>query len=316
MRTTGQTLELSASDLSHFLACRHRTALDLAVAQGIRAAALVGRSGARPAAGAWPRARAPVRGAAPRAGARGRRPHPQDAGDDAVAEPLDAMRAGVDLIIQPALRRRPLVRAARPASARRDAERVRRMVVRGRRHQAREGDARRDDSPARALLGSAAGGAGRSRRSNSTSSRPIRSRPSRAIACRTSLPTSGSSAAGSRRRCCKTRARSRRRNYPEPVEHCDVCRWWSTCDKRRRDDDHLIAGRGHLAPADPRAARRPASTTLARLGTLPLPLPFTPRRGAARHLRSRPRAGPRSTARPQRGQAGPRAAAADRRTRG
>ena len=23
-------------------------------------------------------------------------------------------------------------------------------------------------------------------------------------------------------------------NYPEPVEHCEVCRWWSTCDKRRR----------------------------------------------------------------------------------
>jgi uncharacterized protein len=33
-------------------------------------------------------------------------------------------------------------------------------------------------------------------------------------------------------------------NYPEPVEHCDVCRWWSVCDKRRRADDHLclVAG--------------------------------------------------------------------------
>ncbi|HET9931517.1 MAG TPA: TM0106 family RecB-like putative nuclease, partial [Polyangiaceae bacterium] len=27
--------------------------------------------------------------------------------------------------------------------------------------------------------------------------------------------------------------------YPEPVEHCDVCNWWSTCDKKRRLDDHL-----------------------------------------------------------------------------
>src|SRR5205823_5238569 len=26
-------------------------------------------------------------------------------------------------------------------------------------------------------------------------------------------------------------------NYPLPVEHCAVCRWWSTCDRRRRDDD-------------------------------------------------------------------------------
>tara|TARA_R110002072_G_scaffold302737_2_gene488211 strand:- start:35651 stop:39082 length:3432 start_codon:yes stop_codon:yes gene_type:complete len=32
--------------------------------------------------------------------------------------------------------------------------------------------------------------------------------------------------------------------YPEPVPHCDVCRWWSECDSRRRTDDHLclVAG--------------------------------------------------------------------------
>lgn len=32
--------------------------------------------------------------------------------------------------------------------------------------------------------------------------------------------------------------------YPEPTPHCDVCSWYSFCDKRRRDDDHLslVAG--------------------------------------------------------------------------
>lgn len=32
--------------------------------------------------------------------------------------------------------------------------------------------------------------------------------------------------------------------YPEPVMHCDVCKWFDRCDKRRRDDDHLsfVAG--------------------------------------------------------------------------
>lgn len=32
--------------------------------------------------------------------------------------------------------------------------------------------------------------------------------------------------------------------YPEPVEHCDVCQWWKRCADRRRDDDHLslVAG--------------------------------------------------------------------------
>ena len=32
--------------------------------------------------------------------------------------------------------------------------------------------------------------------------------------------------------------------YPDPIEHCDICRWREACDKRRRDDDHLclVAG--------------------------------------------------------------------------
>ena len=68
-------------------------------------------------------------------------------------------------------------------------------------------------------------------------------------------------------------------NYPEPVEHCDVCRWWSVCDKRRRADDHLslVAGISRLQSRELQAA---GVATLAQLGTLPLPLQFTPRRGA------------------------------------
>src|ERR1035437_6603869 len=33
-------------------------------------------------------------------------------------------------------------------------------------------------------------------------------------------------------------------NYPEKVDHCDVCRWFSDCSKRRRGDDRLsfVAG--------------------------------------------------------------------------
>ena len=32
--------------------------------------------------------------------------------------------------------------------------------------------------------------------------------------------------------------------YPEPKEHCDICRWRMQCDARRRADDHLclVAG--------------------------------------------------------------------------
>jgi uncharacterized protein len=69
-------------------------------------------------------------------------------------------------------------------------------------------------------------------------------------------------------------------NYPEQVDHCDVCRWWNQCDKRRHDDDHLtlVAGISHLQT---RELEKAGVTTLAKLGALPLPLPFSPRRGAA-----------------------------------
>ena len=32
--------------------------------------------------------------------------------------------------------------------------------------------------------------------------------------------------------------------YPEPVEHCAICRWSANCDARRREDDDLslVAG--------------------------------------------------------------------------
>jgi predicted RecB family nuclease len=32
--------------------------------------------------------------------------------------------------------------------------------------------------------------------------------------------------------------------YPEPAEHCGICRWWKVCDSRRHDEDYisLVAG--------------------------------------------------------------------------
>jgi predicted RecB family nuclease len=59
--------------------------------------------------------------------------------------------------------------------------------------------------------------------------------------------------------------------YPEPVEHCDVCRWTVECKARRRADDHLslVAGIGRQQR---RALVDRGVTTLAELGMLPLPL--------------------------------------------
>jgi predicted RecB family nuclease len=42
----------------------------------------------------------------------------------------------------------------------------------------------------------------------------------------------------------ETAYRQEPNSYPEPVEHCDVCSWFTLCDKRRHDDDHpsLVPG--------------------------------------------------------------------------
>lgn len=69
-------------------------------------------------------------------------------------------------------------------------------------------------------------------------------------------------------------------NYPEPVDHCDVCPWSSACNQKRRADDHLslVAGISRLQR---RELENHGVPTLASLAKLALPLPFRPKRGAA-----------------------------------
>ena len=67
--------------------------------------------------------------------------------------------------------------------------------------------------------------------------------------------------------------------YPEPVPHCDICRWFPRCDKQRRADDHL----GFVASLSRLQTRELQSRhigTLARLAEEPLPLAWKPARGA------------------------------------
>jgi len=67
--------------------------------------------------------------------------------------------------------------------------------------------------------------------------------------------------------------------YPEPVPHCDICRWWPQCDRRRRADDHLslVAGISRLQTRE--LLTRDVGT-LAGLAVEPLPLRWKPPRGA------------------------------------
>ncbi|HEY6946628.1 MAG TPA: TM0106 family RecB-like putative nuclease, partial [Candidatus Acidoferrum sp.] len=67
--------------------------------------------------------------------------------------------------------------------------------------------------------------------------------------------------------------------YPEPVEHCNICKWFHECDARRRADDHLSL------VADIRRQQRDQfdawnAGTMAKLAVLPIPLKERPRHGS------------------------------------
>lgn len=68
--------------------------------------------------------------------------------------------------------------------------------------------------------------------------------------------------------------------YPDPIEHCDICRWREVCDKRRRDDDHLclVAGISKLQINELKAH---GVATVKELAGMPLPLDWRPNRGSA-----------------------------------
>ena len=68
--------------------------------------------------------------------------------------------------------------------------------------------------------------------------------------------------------------------YPEPVEHCEVCRWSSRCLSHRRRDDHLsfVAGLGRQHRIE---LHHQGIITLSALSAMPVPIAFKPKRGAS-----------------------------------
>ena len=66
--------------------------------------------------------------------------------------------------------------------------------------------------------------------------------------------------------------------YPDPVSHCDICRWWKTCNSVRREDDHLtfVAGMGS---SQTKELNNHGVNTLEKLANLALPVPFEPTKG-------------------------------------
>src|SRR5882672_3513316 len=67
--------------------------------------------------------------------------------------------------------------------------------------------------------------------------------------------------------------------YPEPVEHCNVCRWFRECDTKRRADDHLSLVAGIRRQQRDQFEEWNAET-MAKLAVLPIPLKERPKHGS------------------------------------
>jgi predicted RecB family nuclease len=70
------------------------------------------------------------------------------------------------------------------------------------------------------------------------------------------------------------------RTYPDPKEHCDICRWRLQCDAKRRVDDHLCLVAG-ISKLQINELKNRGVTTTTALAGLPLPLQWKPERGSA-----------------------------------
>jgi predicted RecB family nuclease len=68
--------------------------------------------------------------------------------------------------------------------------------------------------------------------------------------------------------------------YPDPIEHCEICRWSQACDQRRHEDDHLslVAGISKLQINE---LTTRGMGTVQSLAAMPIPLDWKPGRGSA-----------------------------------
>jgi uncharacterized protein len=74
-------------------------------------------------------------------------------------------------------------------------------------------------------------------------------------------------------------AEQARDEYPDPKEHCDVCRWQEQCERRRRDDDHLCLVAG-VTKNQINELRTNGIATATALATVPTPLSWKPQLGS------------------------------------
>ena len=192
-------------------------------------------------------------------------------GEDAVARSVEAIRTGAEVILQPALRNgrwfgRPDVLRRNGMPSHLALGPMRWSTLSSRRKRGRH------DFAARALLellGIVQGMAPECFHVVTPDPvTPVSDVSGRRLRCL--LPTDPQSSGG---HLASGPALLAAENYPEPVDHCEICRWQRDCDRKRRHDDHLslVAGMRRLQSREFEAA---GISTLAQLGALSLPLPL------------------------------------------
>ncbi len=67
--------------------------------------------------------------------------------------------------------------------------------------------------------------------------------------------------------------------YPDPIAHCDICRWQAACDRRRHNDDHLCLVAG-ISKLQINKLKNHGIATMQDLARMPLPLDWEPVRGS------------------------------------
>lgn len=71
--------------------------------------------------------------------------------------------------------------------------------------------------------------------------------------------------------------------YPDPNSSCDVCRWKNTCDKRRRDDDHLSIV-ANITKNQIKELKSKDIQTIKALSEMLLPIAWNPKTGSKASL--------------------------------
>lgn len=276
MHRTESGVRFSASDLSHFLSCRHLTALDLAV---------VHQRSRRPHHEPdpllelfWKRGMDHEKAYVESLRREGREVLdlngiPRNQADEAIAQTLDAIRAGRDVIVQAALQHQSWFGYAD-------------MLVRNNKD-SKLGDWSYEVIDTKLARETRAGtvlqlGLYSAMLAEIQGTTPEQFHvviPEPGHTTQISIPFRVDDYSAYMRLMQRELLRSTemdpdelaRLHYPEPVDHCDICGWRRACDERRHADDHLslVAGLGRLHRRE--LASQGVSTLAAYAGmTLPL----------------------------------------------